>query len=132
MPTELEFPDRIIRVHFECSVRKHCGLKANISLPRLIREYQAVYLAVMRTRHMDKMVVVRPNATEISLDTFLKGEGHRGRSKCPETWNFPRRILLPDFVIPRQIDAPTAEPAGGDDCDDAHLVDDTISAESQP
>ncbi len=40
MPVKLDFPDKNTRIHFEKTVRKHCNLKASISLPKPIRKYQ--------------------------------------------------------------------------------------------
>jgi hypothetical protein len=41
MPVKLDFPDKNTRIHFERTLRKHCNLKANISLPDPIRKYQS-------------------------------------------------------------------------------------------
>ncbi len=48
MPVELDFPDRNTRIHFEKTLRKHCGINSLISLPFQIRKYQSLFLNTMK------------------------------------------------------------------------------------
>jgi hypothetical protein len=41
MPVKLDFPDKNTRLHFERTLRKHCGIKASMSLPFQIRTIAA-------------------------------------------------------------------------------------------
>jgi hypothetical protein len=77
MPVRLDFPDRNTRIHFERTVRKHCNLKATMSLPAPIRKYQGLYLQAMRERHRGKTVMVRTDTASLSLIAFTKQEGDR-------------------------------------------------------
>jgi hypothetical protein len=77
MPVRLDFPDRNTRIHFERTVRKHCNLKASISLPAPIRKYQGLYLQALKERHHGKFVMVRPDTASLGLVAFLKEEGDR-------------------------------------------------------
>ncbi len=61
MPVQLDFPDKKTRIQFERTVRKHCNLKASISLPAPIRKYQGMFLQAMREKHRGKIVMVRPD-----------------------------------------------------------------------
>jgi hypothetical protein len=133
MPVKLDFPDRHTRIHFERTLKKHCGLKASMSLPFNIRKYQSLFLAAMKTRYSNRVVTVRPDISTLSLVAFMKNETGAGWSKCRESIPIPRRIMLPDFEIPNRVDLPDVGlgPAMGDD-DDALLVEASIGAESQP
>jgi hypothetical protein len=132
MPVKLDFPDRHTRIHFERTLKKHCGLKASMSLPFNIRKYQSLFLAAMKTRYNNRVVTVRPDTSTLSLVAFMKNETGAGWSKCRESIPIPRRIMLPDFEMPNRVDLPEVGPgpAMGDD-DDALLIEASIGAESQ-
>jgi hypothetical protein len=137
MPIKLDFPDRHTRIHFERTLRKHCGMKASMSLPFQIRRYQSLFLKAMKDRYAGRVVTVRPDTPTLSLVAFMKNEEGGGWSKCRESVLIPRGIMLPNFVIPNRVDLPAdltvgagVDPVVGDE-DDAMLVAASIGAESQ-
>jgi hypothetical protein len=131
MPVKLDFPDKSTRIHFEKTLRKHCGLKASISLLFPIRKYQALFLKSIRERHAGRIVTARPDISSLTLIAFMKEEGGSGWTRCRETVPIPRGIMLPGFVIPNRVDLPVVADSIGDE-DDALLVEASIGAESQP
>jgi hypothetical protein len=132
MPVKLDFPDRNTRIHFEKTLRKHCGVKATISLPFQIRRFQSLYLDAMRDRYKGRVITARPDTSTMSMVAFMKNEGSRGWSRCRETVLIPRGIMLPGTVLPNRVDLPEVAGADRVDDDDAVLVEASISAESQP
>jgi hypothetical protein len=132
MPVRLDFPDRNTRIHFERTVRKHCNLKASISLPAPIRKYQGLYLQALKERHHGKFVMVRPDTASLGLVAFLKEEGDRTWKRCPGHHPIPRGIMLPDFVMPNHIELSPGSLMDHSDGDDELLVAASIGAESQP
>jgi hypothetical protein len=131
MPVKLDFPDRDTRIHFEKTLRKHCGIKATISLPFEIRRFQALFLGALRDRYKGRAITARPDTATLSMVAFMKNEGDRGWSRCRETVPIPRGILLPGAAIPSRVDLPVLTDTDRDDSDDALLVEASISAESQ-
>jgi hypothetical protein len=131
MPVKLDFPDRNTRIHFEKTLRKHCGIKATISLPFQIRKFQSLYLDALRDRYKGRVITARPDTSTMSMVAFMKNEGGRGWSRCRETVPIPRGIMLPGSTIQNRVDLPEVAGTGMDD-DDALLVEASISAESQP
>lgn len=132
MPVKLDFPDRNTRIHFEKTLRKHCGIKATISLPFQIRKYLSLFLTAMKSRYAGRVVSVRPDTLNMSLVAFMKNEGGAGWSRCRESVPIPRGIMLPGFSFPNRVDLPgAADPGIGDD-DEALLIAASIGAESQP
>jgi hypothetical protein len=132
MPVKLDFPDRNTRIHFEKTLRKHCGVKATISLPFQIRRFQSLYLEALQDRYKGRVITARPDTSTMSMVAFMKNEGDRGWSRCRETVPIPRGILVPGSVIPNRVDLPVVAGAGRVDDDDALLLEASISAESQP
>jgi hypothetical protein len=132
MPVKLDFPNKNTRIHFEKTLRKHCGIKASISLPFNIRKYQSLFLNAMKSRYAGRVVSVRPDIPNLTLIAFIKQEGGGGWSRCRESVPIPRGILLPGFEIPNRVDLPMAPDAGIGDEDDALLVEASIGAESHP
>jgi hypothetical protein len=133
MPIRIDFPDRNTRIHFERTVRKHCELKASISLPKPIRQMQSAFLAAMRACNPGKIVMVRPDVPSLSFVAFLKEDGEGGWTRHPDQYPIPRGIMLPGFTPPSRIVIPNTQRADPDVPDeDALLVGATMSAESQP
>jgi hypothetical protein len=130
MPVKLEFQNRNNRIHFRKTLRKHCNLKATMSLPTIIRKYQTLFLNALRERYRDKIVMVRPDVRSLSLVAFQKEDGAVRWQRCRETQPILRDILLSGFVLPNRIDLanPTTELC---DVDDDLLVEASIGAESQ-
>jgi hypothetical protein len=132
MPVKLDFPDRNTRIHFERTIRKHCNLRATISLPTIIRQYQALYLNAVKERYPGRAVMVRPDVASLSLVALVKEEGGGAWTRCPGGHPIPRGIMLPDYTLPNRVDLPAAGDAELGDGDDAMLVAASIGAESQP
>jgi hypothetical protein len=131
MPVKLDFPDRDTRIHFEKTLRKHCGMKATISLPFQIRKYQSLFLDALRDRYKGRAISARPDTSTLSMVAFMKNEEDRGWSRCRETVPIPRGILLPGAVIPNRVDLPVVADNNRADDEEALLVEASISAESQ-
>jgi hypothetical protein len=131
MPVKLDFPDRDTRIHFEKTLRKHCGIKATISLPFQIRKFQSLFLAALRDRYKGRAITARPDTATLSMVAFMKNEGDRGWSRCRETVPIPRGILLPDAVIPNVVDLPVLANTSRAEDEDALLVEASMAAESQ-
>jgi hypothetical protein len=134
MPVKIDFPDRNTRIHFERTLRKHCGMKASMSLPFPIRKYQALFLCAMKERYDGKIITARPDTSTLFLVAFIQNEGDRGWSRCQESIPLPRGIMLPGFEIPNRVTLPAAASISTvvSDEDDALLVEASIRAESQP
>jgi hypothetical protein len=103
MPIKLDFPDRGTRIHFERTLRQSCGMKAYMSLPAKLREYKALFYKAIQARYPNKIVMVRPDAATLSLVAFTKSHGGSRWTQCPEIHEFPRGIMLSDFVVPNGI-----------------------------
>jgi hypothetical protein len=131
MPVRLDFPDRNTRIHFEKTLRKHCGMKATISLPFKIRKYQSLFLDAMRNRYNGRVITARPDTSTLSMVAFMKNESGGGWSRCRETVPIPRGILLPGAVVPTRVDLSVVVNTDRDDDEDALLVEASMSAESQ-
>ncbi len=131
MPVKLDFPDKNTRIHFERTVRKYCNLKASISLPTPIRKYQGLFLQAMRDKYRGKIVMVRPDAASLSLVAFMKEDGERTWTRCPDQHPIPRGIMLPDYNMPNRIELPGGADMDLADNEDAMLVAASIGAESQ-
>jgi hypothetical protein len=132
MPVKLDFPDRNTRIHFEKTLRKHCGLRATMSLPFQIRKYQNLFLRAMRSRYEGRIISAQPDTSTMSFVAFMKGGDSSGWSRCQESLPIPRGIMLPDFVIPNRVDLPGVTESGIGDDDEALLIEASINAESQP
>ncbi len=61
MPVKLDFPDKNTRTHFERTLRKHCKIKASMSLPFPIRRYQSLFLAALRDQYNGRIITARPD-----------------------------------------------------------------------
>jgi hypothetical protein len=131
MPFRIDFPDRNTRIHFERTLRKHCDLKASISLPKPLRQLQAVYLSAVRALHPGKIVMVRPETAGLSLVAFIKEDGERGWTRCPDEYRIPRGIMLPGFDVPSRIVLKDSQLSDRDANEEALLVDATVIADSQ-
>jgi hypothetical protein len=131
MPVKLDFPDKDTRIHFEKTIRKHCGMKATISLPFQIRKFQGLFLDALRNRYQGRAITARPDTSTLSMVAFMKNEGDRGWSRCRETVPIPRGIMLPGAVIQNRVDLPVLDDNDRADDEDALLVEASVAAESQ-
>jgi hypothetical protein len=126
MPVKLDFPDKNTRIHFEKTLRKHCGINATISLPFQIRKYQTLFLNAMRSRYGGRIVSARRDTSSMSLFAFMKEGGGSGWSRWGEPIPIPKGIMLPGFVIPNRVELPVVtEPEISND-DEALLLEASI------
>ncbi len=137
-PVTLPYCTMPVRLDFqigtpESTLRKHCEIKASMSLPFQIRKYQGMFYKSMKDRYPNRIVTVQPDTPSLSLVAFMKNEGGRGWSRCRKSVSIPRGIMLPSFVFPNRVDLPEMVPGemGVGDDDDALLVEASIGAESQ-
>jgi hypothetical protein len=113
MPIKFKFEDRDARIHFETSVRKHCALKASMSLPKVIRQEQAAFLKAVRPRYPDEVVTIRLDTLNMRLQAFRKEDGQKQWTKCPESVALLPGTLLPGYNARTVFDLPPAAQAGG-------------------
>jgi hypothetical protein len=106
MPIRLDFPDKGTRINFERTMRSKCNIRAVMSLPAPIRNYQSLFLKALRERYPGKIITARPDIATLSLVAIMKNDGGPGWSRCPETQEIPKGIMLPGFVIPTRIILP--------------------------
>jgi hypothetical protein len=60
----------------------------------------------MRDKYRGKIVMVRPDAASLSLVAFMKEDGERTWTRCPEQHPIPRNIMLPGYSMPNRIELP--------------------------
>jgi hypothetical protein len=106
MPIKLDFPDKGTRINFERTMRSKCNIRAVMSLPAPIRNYQSLFLKALQERYPGKIITARPDIATLSLTAVMKNDGGPGWSRCPETQEIPKGIMLPGFVIPTRIILP--------------------------
>jgi hypothetical protein len=110
MPVKFRFEDRSTRIHFETTIRSHCGLRSQISLPKPIRHEQAAFLRALKARYPDEIVSVRPDIGDMSLRAVRKRHGADGWTRCWEVLRLEPRTLLPNYaprdviVLPPQVE----------------------------
>jgi hypothetical protein len=110
MPVKLKFDDRSSRLHFEKSIKYHCGLRAVMSLPKPIREEQALVARALRDRYPGDMITVRPDIGSLHFVAFRKKATERRWSRCSESVPIPSGIMLPDYKVRKVIALPAAVP----------------------
>jgi hypothetical protein len=77
MPVKLRFDDRDARINFERQIKKNCGLRSVMSLPKQIRVEQAAFQKALKERYPGDFVMVRPDSRTLRLVSYRKvgGEG---------------------------------------------------------
>jgi hypothetical protein len=108
MPVKLKFEDRNSRLHFERSVKVHCGLRAVMSLPKPIREEQNVFVRALRARYPDEIVTARPDAASLHFIAFKKKPTEKKWTRCSESVPIPAGVMLPDYRVRTVITLPPA------------------------
>jgi hypothetical protein len=109
MPIKFKFEDRDSRIHFETSMRKHCTLRASMSLPFAIRKEQAAFQKAIRERYPEEVTTIRVDTLSMSLQAYKKADGEKKWTRCPENVALPLGILLQGysprehFVLPPLI-----------------------------
>jgi hypothetical protein len=106
MPVKLRFEDRNTRLHFERTVKSVCGLRATMSLPKPLREEQAVFLRAVKERYPGRIVTARPDAASLRLVAFHKMHGESKWQKCSESVPIPHGITLPGYNVRKEIVLP--------------------------
>jgi hypothetical protein len=109
MPVKFRFEDRNMRLHFERTVKQHCGLRAVMSLPKPIREEQAAFVRAVRERYPGEIVTARPDLATLNFVAFHKKDKETKWLKCSEFLAIPHGILLPNYNVRKSITLP--EPA---------------------
>jgi hypothetical protein len=126
MPIKFRFEDRDSRIHFETTIRKHCALRASMSLPWQIRKEQAAFQRAVKTRYPDEIVTVRVDTSTMSLQAYKKADGQKKWSRCPESVRLLPNTLLPDYNPRSVFDLPPAvqvvEPAADEEMTEAGAV----------
>jgi hypothetical protein len=108
MPVKLRFDDKNSRLHFERTIKSVCGLRAAMSLPKPIREEQAVLAKALRDRYLGFIITVRPEPDTLHWAAFRKVHGEGKWTKCQEMVPIPNGILLPGYTIRKEIPLPPA------------------------
>lgn len=106
MPVKLKFDDRDFRINFERTVPTHFGLRAVMSLPQPIRAEQADFNKAIRERYPTKIVMIRLDVRNLSLNAFVKDDGNKSWTKCVEALALPPGILLPGYIAKSRIELP--------------------------
>jgi hypothetical protein len=99
MLVKRRFEDKSSRLHFERKIKGVCGLRAAMSLPKPIREEQAM----LRDRYSGYIVTFRPDPETLHWTASRKINGEGKWTKCPETVPIPNGILLPGYNIRKEI-----------------------------
>jgi hypothetical protein len=106
MPVKLKFDDRNSRLHFEKSIKMHCGLRAVMSLPRTLREEQALFSKAMRERYPGAIISVRPDMHSLHFVAFRKETTSNRWTKCNESVPIPQGVMLPHYKSRSSITLP--------------------------
>jgi hypothetical protein len=102
MPIRFKFEDRNTRIHFETTIRSHCGLKSQISLPKAVRQEQAAFLRALKARYPGEIVSVRPDINAATLRAVRKLHGAESWTRCWEVLKLEPGTLLPGYT-PRDV-----------------------------
>jgi hypothetical protein len=108
MPVKLRFDDRNSRLHFEKSIKTHCGLRAVMSLPKTLREEQALFSKAMRERYPGAIISVRPDRHSLHFVAFRKETTSNRWTKCSESIPIPPGVMLPHYKSRTSITLPPA------------------------
>jgi hypothetical protein len=108
MPIKLKFEDRNTRLHFERTIKANCGLRAVMSLPKPIREEQALFVRALKDRYPDEIVTARPDSASLHFIAFKKKHNEKKWTKCSETVPIPHGIMLPDYKVRTAVVLPPA------------------------
>jgi hypothetical protein len=108
MPIKFRFEDKDARIHFETTIRKHCTLRASMSLPWQIRKEQAAFQRAVKDRYPDEVVTVRVDTLSMCLQAFRKADGEKKWTKCPEMAPLLPGVLLPGYNPRSAFDLPPA------------------------
>jgi hypothetical protein len=106
MPVKLKFDDRNSRLHFERTIKSQCGLRAVMSLPKPIREEQALFVRALKDRYPEEIVTARPDPASLHFIAFKKKHNEKRWNRCSETIPIPHGIVLPDYKIRKSIVLP--------------------------
>jgi hypothetical protein len=106
MPIKIRFEDKNTRLHFERTIKANCGLRATMSLPKPLREEQAVFAKKIRERYPGEIVTARPDPDSLRLVAFHKKHGEGKWLKCEESVPIPYGILLAGYNVRKDFALP--------------------------
>jgi len=106
LPIRMEFEDKGARIHFERTIKAHCGVRATMSLPPTIRAAQTKFYNDIKDRYKDEIVMVRVNVEKLRFMAFHKVDKGPKWLECMETEEIPHDILAREL-------APRAGAGGG-------------------
>jgi hypothetical protein len=115
MPIKLKFEDRNSRLHFERTVKQNCGLRAVMSLPKNIRDEQALFAKALRERYSGELVTVRPDIGSLHFIAFKKRHTDKRWERCSESIPIPHGILLSGYKVRTAVTLPPAIDIDGPD-----------------
>jgi hypothetical protein len=93
MPIRLEFEDKGARIHFERTIKAHCGVRATMSLPPIIREAQTKFYNEIKDRYKNEIVMVRVDVEKLRFVAFHKEDRGPKWLPCLEMEPIPHDIL---------------------------------------
>jgi hypothetical protein len=105
-PIKLDFPDKGTCINFERTMQSKCNIRAVMSLPTPVRNYQSLFLRALRERYPGKIITARLDVATLSLVAVMKNDGGPGWSRCPESQENSKGIMLPGVVIPSRNTLP--------------------------
>jgi hypothetical protein len=97
MPVKFKFSDRNSRINFEKTLRTQSDLKANISLPKLIRIEMSAFQKALKSRYPDEIVIVRLDTTRNRFYALRKFDKADSWTSCSETLSLAPGVLLPEY-----------------------------------
>ena len=98
LPVKLEFDDRGARIHFEQTIKARCGIRATMSLPKVIRDMQKKFHAELKSAYNDEIVMIRVDVEKLCLLAFHKKDKGPKWLPCPESRPMSRLMLILEFV----------------------------------
>ena len=113
MPIRLEFEDRGARIHFERTIRAHCGIRATMSLPQPIREAQSKFYSAIQACYENEIVMVRVDTEKLRFVAFHKEDKGPKWLECPEWEGIPYDILTRESTAGGVRSAPPLINVGG-------------------
>jgi hypothetical protein len=77
-----------------------------MSLPKSLREEQALVSKALRDRYPGEMVSVRPDVGKLHFVAFRKKATEKKWTRCSETVPIPPGVVLPNYKVRSDITLP--------------------------